>query len=298
MRLKDQIAIVTGGGQGIGRGIALMFAREGARVTIAQRTAERLEQTKQEIEALGGEVLALPTDVSQAEEVQRMVAATQAHFGGLDVLVNNAGIGGWGPVEEVDLADYQRVMDTNLKGMFLGCHFAVPLMKERGQGSIINISSVHGVDGAPLRTVYAATKGGIISCTRALAAELAPFYIRVNTISPGAIEVGSPIDRLLSRIKEEFHEEFLQRFGDQLEQGSRYYQPLEIVGKPEDIAYCAVYLASDEARFVTGQNIVVDGGLTTYLSGYNSENARKRGRTSWEEIRTWIRAHAKKSDES
>jgi len=188
------------------------------------------------------------------------------------------------------------LMVTNLKGMYFGCHFGVPLMKTRGKGSIINISSVHGVDGAPLNTVYAATKGGIIGCTRALAAELAPFYIRVNTISPGAIQIHDPeerVTRILSRIKEEFYEEFRQRFGDWINQGSRYFQPLEIVGMPEDIAYCAVFLAADESRFVTGQNIVVDGGLTTYLSGFASENARKVGHSSWEEMRAWIEAHAR-----
>jgi len=300
MRLRDKIAIVTGGGQGIGRGIALMFAREGARLTIAQRTEEKLEQTTKEIEAMGGEVLAIPTDVGREEEVKRMIDATQERFGGLDVLVNNAGVGLRARVEEVEMSDYDRLMDTNLKGMYLGCHFGVPLMKARGKGSIINISSVHGVDGAPRNTVYAATKGGIIGCTRALAAELAPFFIRVNTISPGAIQVGDPgerMKRMLSRIKEEFHEEFRRLFGDRMGRGSRYFQPLEIVGMPEDIAYCAVYLASDESRFVTGQNIVVDGGLTTYLSGYASEKARQQGRTSWEEIRAWVDAHAKETDE-
>jgi NAD(P)-dependent dehydrogenase (short-subunit alcohol dehydrogenase family) len=296
MRLKDKIAIVTGGGQGIGRGIALLFAREGARLTIAQRTAEKLELTRRDIEALGGEVLSLPTDVRQENEVKRLIDATQEHYGGLDVLVNNAGIGLRVPVDEVQLEDYTRLMDTNLRGMYLGCHFGVPLMKARGKGSIINISSVHGVDGAPLNTVYAATKGGIIGCTRSLAAELAPFAIRVNTISPGAIEINDPqerIQRILSRVKEEFHEEFRRRFGEWVVQGSRHFQPLEMVGQPEDIAYCAVYLAADESRFVTGQNIVVDGGLTTYLSGYASDGARQKGQPGWQELRAWVEAHAK-----
>jgi NAD(P)-dependent dehydrogenase (short-subunit alcohol dehydrogenase family) len=165
-----------------------------AKVTIAQRTAEKLEQTKKEIEAMGGEVLAIPADVGKEEEVKRMIDATQERFGGLDVLVNNAGVGLRAPVEEVTMADYDRLMGTNLKGMYLGCHYGVPLLKGRGGGSIINISSVHGVDGAPLNTVYAASKGGIIGCTRALAAELAPFLIRVNAISPGAIRVSDPKD--------------------------------------------------------------------------------------------------------
>jgi len=301
MRLQDKIAIVTGGGQGIGRGIALMFAREGAKVAIGQRSAEKLEKTRADIEATGAEVLALPTDVCQPDQVQRLVEATRDRFGALDILVNNAGIGLRVPVDEVALEDYDRVMDTNLKGLYLGCHYAVPLLKARGKGSIINISSVHGVQGCPLNTVYAATKGGIIGCTRALAAELAPFFIRVNTISPGAIQVHDPqehLDRILTYVKDEFHEEFRQRFAQRLAEGSKYYQPLEVVGQPEDIAYAAVWLASDEARFVTGQNIVIDGGLTTYLSGHASENARKQTTANpWRELREWVEAHLKEGVE-
>ncbi len=301
MRLKDRVAVVTGGGQGIGRGISLMFAREGARLAIAQRTAEKLEQTRKDIEAMGGEVIAVPTDVRHPEQVKNLIDAAQQRYGGLDVLVNNAGIGLRVPVDEVTVEDYDRLMDTNLKGLYMGCHYGVPAMKARGQGSIINISSVHGVDGAPLNTVYAATKGGIIGCTRALAAELAPFLIRVNTISPGAIRIHDPqerMERILSYVKEEFHDEFRERFADRLDEGSRFFQPLEIVGEPEDIAYAAVWLASDEGRFVTGQNIVIDGGLTTYLAGHASERARERGGTSiWREMRDWMETHAKEGAE-
>lgn len=296
MRLKDKIAIVTGGGQGIGHGIARMFIREGAKVVIAQRTEETLERMKREITEMGGDALILTVDVRKEEDVERMIDATRERFGGLDVLVNNAGIGLRGPVDEMDMADYDRMMDTNLRGMYLGCRFAVPLMKERGKGAIINISSVFGVDGGPRHTAYAATKAGIIGCTRALAAELAPFYIRANTISPGAIDVEANTMRLLSGIRKEFHEEFLRHFRDRLDDDNRYFQPLEIIGIPEDIAYCAVYLASDESRFVTGQNIVVDGGLTGYLSPYASENARKWQSGSRDEMAEWINAHAEETD--
>jgi len=297
MRLEGKVAIVTGGGQGIGRGIARMFAREGAQVAIAARTEEKLEQVKEEIEKESGEVKAVPTDVGQEEQVKNMIDATRERFGKLDILVNNAGVGLWVPVDEMDMAEYDRVVDTNLKGMYLGCRYGTPLMKEEGGGSIINISSVHGVDGAPLNTAYAATKGGIIGCTRALAAELAPSYIRVNAISPGAIRVRNPREWILSHIKEEHQEEFLRLFGEGIDSGIRYYQPLEMIGMPEDIAYCAVYLASEESRFVTGQNIVVDGGLTTYLSPFASENARKNVDVSWREIREWIEAHKVDEDQ-
>ena len=295
MRLKNKIAIVTGGGQGIGRGTARLFAREGAKVTIAARTAEKLEQVKEEIEAEGGEVLAIPTDVGREGDVQRMVAATRERFGGLDVLVNNAGVGLQMPVDEVDMEKYERLMDTNLKGMYLGCRFGVPLLKERGKGSIINISSVHGVNGQPGNTVYAATKGGIIGCTRALAGELAPFHIRVNTISPGAIMIRDPKESMLGRIEEEHRAEFLERFGSVIDPVHHYFQPLQMIGLPEDIAYCALYLAADESRFVTGQNIVVDGGLTTYLSPFARDGSREQLEETRREMEEWIAAHAEEA---
>ncbi|MDA0334077.1 MAG: SDR family NAD(P)-dependent oxidoreductase [bacterium] len=293
MRLKDKIAIITGGGQGLGGAISRMYACEGARVVIAQRTQEKLEQTKTDIEAAGGQVLALAVDVSRPEEVRKLVAATIERFGGLDILVNNAGVGLWIPVDETDEADYDRVVDTNLKGMWMGCHYGVPHMKARGGGAIINISSVHGIQGGERNTVYAATKGGIIGCTKALAAELAPFHIRANTISPGAIDVTATRQNTLNKVKPEFHAELLERFGVQLNPGSQYFQPLDRVGVPDDIAWCAVYLASDEARFVTGQNIAVDGGVTTYLSGYGLERERLRKQEATiKELQAFVEAHA------
>ena len=291
MRLRDKIAMVTGGGQGIGRATARLFAREGAKVVIASRTEAKLAQVKKEIEAEGGQVLAVPTDVAKSEEVKALVDATRDHFGGLDVLVNNAGIGLQKPVDEVETADYDRVMDTNLRGMYHGCHFAVPLLKARGGGSIINISSVHGVDGSPLNTVYAATKGGIIGCTRALAAELAPHHIRVNTVSPGAIWLEMYEESILKQVKAADQAEFLQRFGEDMKDSHKYFQPLETVGMPDDIAYCALYLAADESRFVTGQNIVVDGGLTTYLSPYAPPGARQQMEAAGEPMRVWMAEH-------
>ncbi|MCC7262296.1 MAG: SDR family oxidoreductase [Candidatus Latescibacteria bacterium] len=291
MRLQGKIAIVTGGGQGIGRATARLFAREGAKVAIASRTEAKLEQVKKEIEAEGGQVLAVPTDVAKSEQVKELVAATQDRFGGLDILVNNAGIGLRLPVDEVETADYDRVMDTNLRGMYHGCHFAVPLLKARGGGSIINVSSVHGVDGSPLNTVYAATKGGIIGCTRSLAAELAPHRIRVNTVSPGAIWLEMYEESILKQVKAEHQAEFLERFGEVMRDNHKYFQALEMVGMPEDIAYCALYLAAEESRFVTGQNIVVDGGLTTYLSPYAPVGSRQKMEEAGAPMRAWMEAH-------
>ena len=295
-RLEGTVAIITGGGQGIGRGIALMFARQGARVAIASRTEQKLERVRRELEELGAEVLAVPTDVGQEEQVKALIDATAENFGGLDVLVNNAGVGLGVPVDEMDMAEYDRLMDTNLKGMYMGCRYGVPLMKERGGGAIINISSVHGVNGGPGNTTYAATKGGIIGCTRGLAAELAPFRIRANTISPGAIDISEDRERFLKRVRQEDREEFRHRFSERMPVGHYYFQPLEMVGAPEDIAHCAVYLASKESRFVTGQNIVVDGGLTTYLSAFAPEEARQKKTAAAKEIEDWIAAHAATED--
>ena len=294
MRLQNSVAIITGGGQGIGRGIALMFAREGAKLAIAQRTAARLEETKKDIEALGGEVLTMEVDVARPDQVKSLVQTTVQHFGQLDILINNAGKGLWVPVDEVEEEDFHRIVDTNLQGMWMGCHYAVPHMKARGSGSIINISSVHGIQGGERNSVYAATKGGIIGCTKALAAELAPFGIRVNTISPGAIEVRDHLQRHLDRIKEEHHAEFIERFAARADDGSRYFQPLELVGRPQDIAWCAVSLASSESRFVTGQNIAVDGGVTSFLAGYENERERiRKADASIQEMQAWIEAHAR-----
>ncbi|MEW6751016.1 MAG: SDR family NAD(P)-dependent oxidoreductase [Candidatus Latescibacterota bacterium] len=289
MRLKDKVAVVTGGGQGIGRGTALRFAAEGARLVIAARHADRLARVQGEVEQLGAQVLSVPTDVGVRAEMERLFAAARERFGGLDVLVNNAGVGMVAPLEEVKDEDYDRLLNTNLRGMHLGCQYGVPMMKERGKGSIINISSVHGVEGSPYNTVYATTKGGIIGGTRSLAAELAPYHIRVNVISPGAIYLGGggpPPD-----LKPEARAEFERRWGDPSRVGHRYFQPLEMVAEPIDIAYLAVYLASDESRFVTGQEISVDGGLTTYMAKCPRDDLRQKQERDLCELEAFVEAN-------
>ena len=292
MRLKDRIAIITGGGQGIGRGIALLFAEHGGRIAIAARSAEKLERVKSEVEEAGGEVLALPTDVGVREQMEALFAAAVERFGGLDILVNNAGVGLGTPVDQVKDEDYERLMNTNLRGMHLGCQLAVPLMKARGQGSIINMASVHGIEGSPGNTVYATTKGGIIGGTRALAAELAPARIRVNVISPGAIYLGGDRDLVPRQLKPEARAEFVERFGDRSQIVHWSFQPLEMVGEPVDIAYLAVYLASDESRFVTGQEITVDGGLTTYLATPSRHDLREKRDQTIREMEAFVAANS------
>jgi NAD(P)-dependent dehydrogenase (short-subunit alcohol dehydrogenase family) len=267
MRLEGKVAIVTGGGRGIGRGIAHAFAREGAKVVIAARTQEQLDNVVGEINEAGGTVAAIATDVSVAKDLRCMVDFTIERFGAVNVLVNNAGIGWWGYHIDDDGVEesYDNLMATNLRSVFMGCHFAVPHMKKAGGGSIISIGSVHGWATHPLGSAYAASKGGMVAGTRGLALELAPHMIRVNVISPGAIQLRLPEEIVRERLGEEHVKVFVERFADVFDAQRKAAQAMPVIGRPEDIAQCAVYLASDESRFVTGINITVDGGMTARL---------------------------------
>lgn len=267
-RLQGKIAIVTGASRGIGEGIALMFAEEGASVTLAARTEERLEAVARRIEECGGQALPVPTDVSATEDIRRMVEATVQRFGGVDVLVNNAAITFFTKrLEDEDMeAEYDRLMDTNLKSAWMAIHYALPHLRARGGGSILNISSVHGVASGGHMSAYAASKGALIAGTRAMAVELAPDRIRVNCISPGRIWLDEPGHWIRRRFGAELHQEYLERFGDWQSSSRELQQPLPVAGLPKDVAYCAVYLASDEARFCTGANYMVDGGMTALLA--------------------------------
>ncbi len=267
MKLDSKVAIVTGGGRGIGRGIARRFAAEGAKVVLAARTQEEIDSVAREIGADGGTAVPVATDVSVTDDLKRMVETAVERFGRLDILVNNAGIGWWGyriDDEGVEEA-YDRLMGINLRSVFMGSHFAVPHMKRAGGGSIINIASVHAWATSTTGSAYAASKGGMVAGTRGLALELAPMMIRVNVISPGAIQIRDPADAIAQRFGEARRAEFLERFADVETARRKAAQALPLIGRPEDIAYCALYLASDEARFVTGANITVDGGMTAQL---------------------------------
>ncbi len=267
MRLKDKVAIVTGGGRGIGRGIARMFAREGAKVVIAARTESELDATREMITSEGGQAAQSVTDMAVSADIERMVAHAIDTFGRLDVLVNNAGYGVWGYSIDDDIEEaYDRLMAVNLRGAWIACHHAVGHMKHAGAGSIINVSSVHAWATGATGTAYAASKGGMVAGTRALALELAPHLIRVNCISPGAIEIGMEEGLIEERIGPEQTKAIVAKYADVLDAEKRLYQALPIVGKPEDVAYCAVYLASEESRFVTGTNITVDGGMLAKLA--------------------------------
>ncbi len=250
LRLKDKVAIVTGATSGIGRGIALEFAKEGAKVVIADIVdKDRLESkdTASLIKQLGGEAIFIKTDVSLEEDVKRMIRMTVEHFGHLDILVNNAGIVFEKTVEETSAQDWDRLMGVNVKGVFLGCKYAIPEMRKVGKGKIINIGSISGMMGQKRLSAYCASKAAVVNLTRAMAMDDAGENININTICPGIIETPMTIDSLRdpewSRLRQEA-------------------TPAPRFGRPEDIAHAAVFLASSESDFIVGHCLVVDGGWT------------------------------------
>jgi 3-oxoacyl-[acyl-carrier protein] reductase len=243
-RLKNRIAIITGAGQGIGRAIALGFAREGAKVVIADINEESARAVKNEIETSGGTALAIRTDVSIELSVRAMIDSSLRDFGRLDILVNNAGIFPTSLVEEMTEEEWDRVIGTNLVGAFL-CSRAVVsnFIKQRG-GRIISITSGRAFQGAKNAAHYAASKAGIIGFNKSLALEVAPHGITANVICPGITDTAQPRGHMT---EEQIYAQ-AQRI------------PLQRIGRPEDLVGPAVFLASDAAGFITGQTLLVNGG--------------------------------------
>ncbi len=243
-QLENQIAVVTGAGRGIGRGIALAFAAEGADVVCVSRTAENAGKVAEEARALGRKAWAHAVDVSDASAVNAVAEQTLAETGKLDVLVNNAGVTRDGLLMRMSDTDWDAVLDTNLKGAFLVTKaFSRAMIKQRS-GRIINISSVSGLIGNAGQCNYAASKAGLIGFTQSLARELASRSITVNAIAPGFIETD-----MTAVLNGAMRAELLKRI------------PLGGFGRPEDIAAAALFLASSAARYVTGQVLTVDGGM-------------------------------------
>jgi NAD(P)-dependent dehydrogenase (short-subunit alcohol dehydrogenase family) len=238
-------AVVTGADRGVGKGIAFELARAGCRVAVNyQRDPELATRTVGELQALGADAFVVQADVRLAAEVTAMVSAAASRFGRLDILVNNAGVQTWGPFLEVAEADWDRVIDTNLKGTFLCSQAAARHMRTNGGGSIVNIGS--GCNRVPFKNLvaYTASKGGVEMLTKVSALELGPFGIRVNCVAPGAIDVER------TRLESPTYTADWARV-----------TPLGRVGTPADIGRAVVFLVSDEASFVTGQTIWLDGGL-------------------------------------
>lgn len=247
-RLAGQVALVTGGGRGIGRGISLRLARDGAHVVVNYcDNATAAEATAAAIRAAGATATCAQADVSRGEQVQRMVDAIAAAHSRLDILVNNAGRYNSVPLLDLDEARWDEVIDTNLKGMYLCTRAAVALMVPRRAGAVVNILSTSSTLGYIGMSHYDASKGGGLQLTRSLAVELGPQGVRVNAVGPGMVETETPISEYGS---DEFWRTELRE------------TPLGRVGTPEDIAGAVSFLVSDDASWLTGQIIYVDGGYT------------------------------------
>jgi NAD(P)-dependent dehydrogenase (short-subunit alcohol dehydrogenase family) len=248
MRLQGKVALISGGARGMGAVEARLFAKEGAKVTIGDVLEDEGRKLEAEINTTGGEGLFVRLDVTQEADWQKAVEATVNRFGRLDVLVNNAGVSGRGRVEDTAVEEWDRVMDVNAKGVFLGTKVAIPAMRKGGRGSIINISSQLGLVGTDHSSPqYQASKGAVRLLTKATAIQYAKEGIRANSVHPGPIV--TPMTEA-ARADPERYQLMLSRV------------PLGCYGQPEDVAYGVLYLASDESRWVTGSELVIDGGWT------------------------------------
>jgi len=244
--LQGKVAIVTGGGRGIGKGIALRFAKEGAKVTLVYHKRRKdAEDTARYITQEGGESLVLQADISLKDDVDRFVVKTIEAFGKVDILVNNAGMGGSKACLDTLEKDWDRMVAVNLKSIFLVCKRVIPEMIKIGKGKIINIASLYGMFGSAHTAAYAASKAGVINFTRQLAVDYASQNIYVNAISPGLIST----EMTQHKVKDP---DALKYFTQPI--------PLGRPGKPSEVARVALFFASEESDFVTGQNLLVDGG--------------------------------------
>ena len=257
--LQGKVAVVTGGGRGIGRAIALAYAAEGAHVALAARSADKLEEVVDLIQRGGGTALAVPTDLREPAQVSQLADTVAGELGDVDVLVNNSGIAGPTSVLwEIELDDWEETLRVNLTGTFLCCRAFLPAMIERRSGSVLVIGSVTGKRPLHGRTPYAASKLGLVGLVRTLAWEAGAYGVRVNLISPGAV-AGERLDRVIER-QAEAKGITPQAAGEELSSGS----PLGRFVAQEDIAQAAVFLASDAAASVTGEDFNVTAGLAMY----------------------------------
>ena len=251
MRLEGKVAVITGAGSGMGRVAAQMFGAEGAKVVVAEFAADAGEETVRQVIDAGGDASFVKTDVSRENDARAMVDHVVERFGRIDVLYNNAGIMPEADhsVTDTDVAVWDQVMAVNLRGVFLGCKYAIPRMVEQGSGSVINISSFVAILGCSVpQDAYTASKGAVLSLTRSLAVQFGPKGVRSNAICPGPIETPLLMDWLL-----------MDEVAKQLRLARN---PTGRFGKPEEIVNAAIYLASDESRWTNGAHFVIDGGIS------------------------------------
>ncbi|TYP68958.1 SDR family NAD(P)-dependent oxidoreductase [Paenibacillus methanolicus] len=251
MRLKDKVILITGSGSGIGRSTALLFAAEGAKVIVNDLSEEKGEETAADIRAAGGEAVYYKADVTDPASVQPMVDGIVSTFGHIDVLFNNAGISGVGALHEIEPEMWDKVVNVNVRGVYVPSKYVLPYMMERRGGSIINMSSCIAEIGLARRAVYAATKGAVLSLTKSMQVDYAPYNIRVNALLPGTIM--TPFVENYLRTSYADPEEAIN--------GLKSRQLSGEIGMPEDVAQAALFLASDESKFMMGSPLYIDGGV-------------------------------------
>lgn len=252
MKLQDRVAVVTGGGTGIGKDAALGLAREGARVMVMGRRPDPLNETVDMIKAAGGEAIACPGDVTKTADLVKAKELVASTWGRLDILVNNAGSAMLKPFLQITEEELDHVWQIDLKSVFMMTQVMLPLMQESGGGSIINISSILGVLGSPNQSAYCAMKGGVVQLTRALASELGP-AVRVNCLCPSHIVTPMMEPQL----------KYLEQKG-KMDKLNRLF-PMKRVGYPEDMTGSIIFFASDDSAWLTGNIFMVDGGLSCYV---------------------------------
>lgn len=254
MRLKDKVAVITGAGSGIGAAAARVFASEGAKVVAADMAEKNVEEVVRGIREKGGEAAALKCDVRKSEDARAIVAEAVKRYGGLDILYANAAVCPGISLLDTTEEEWDRIIDTNLKGVFLCCKAAIPELKKRGGGAILATASVNGLTTEPNLAAYCASKGGVIMLMKSVAIDHGQDNIRANAILPGWVDTAMTRD-------------FLADPGNRKRVSA--FQPAGRVGQPEEIARVAAFMVSDEASFMTGSAVIVDGGLISVLSGHS-----------------------------
>ncbi len=251
MRLKDKVALITGSGSGIGKSTALLFAQEGAAVIVNDLNKEAGNETVEQIRSEGGQALFIQADVTDPASVQKMVQTALTEFGRIDILFNNAGISGVGRLHEIEPEDWDKIMSVNVKGVYLPSKYVVTHMMERKSGVIINMSSCIAEIGLARRASYAATKGAVLALTKSMQVDYAPYNIRVNALLPGTIFTP-------------FVEKYLKESYDDPDAAIEQIKKRQLsgeLGRPEDVAKAALFLASDESSFMMGSPLYIDGGV-------------------------------------
>ncbi|TDG00619.1 SDR family NAD(P)-dependent oxidoreductase [Paenibacillus piri] len=252
MRLQGKVTLITGSGSGIGQSSALLFAKEGATVIVNDLSEEKGRETVSMITEAGGDATFIQADVTNPDSVKAMVEQAIAAYGRIDVLFNNAGISGVGAIHEIEPDAWDRVINVNIRGVYLPCKYVIPYMMERREGSIINMSSCIAEIGLARRASYSATKGAVLALTKSMQVDYAKYQIRVNALLPGTILTP-------------FVENYLRTSYDNPEEGYESLKKRQLsgdLGRPEDVAKAALFLASDESRFMMGSPLYIDGGTT------------------------------------